>query len=165
MALGWSCSVVNDPYGTTGSTPSCQYLPPIQGSAGGVLCSPAIVKWKWNTRIQQNGRSHIKEFSDIVSIWKLIFLNRRQAVLEYHTGKLTVSANPEKLKDNMGQRLTSCDKPNFTIYRGHTTGSQWLWIPPQEASSSSIPMDYEPVVPAHHHRGLVDPANLWIGSQ
>jgi hypothetical protein len=34
-------------------------------------------------------------------------------------------------------------------------------IPPQGASGSSIPVDWEPVVLAHHHRELAVPANLW----
>jgi hypothetical protein len=33
-------------------------------------------------------------------------------------------------------------------------------IPPQGASGSSIPVDWEPIVLAHHNRDLVVPAKL-----
>jgi hypothetical protein len=41
-------------------------------------------------------------------------------------------------------------------------GASGSGIPPQGASGSSIPVDWEPVVQAHHHRELVLPANLWM---
>jgi hypothetical protein len=44
-------------------------------------------------------------------------------------------------------------------------GASGSGIPPQGASGSSIPVDWESVVLAYHHRELIFPANLWIGSQ
>jgi hypothetical protein len=43
-----------------------------------------------------------KEFSVTVSILRLIILSREPAVLAYHPGKLTVSANPGKLRRQPG---------------------------------------------------------------
>jgi hypothetical protein len=62
----------------------------------------------------------------------------------YHPAELRVSANLGKLRRQPGQGLTTCEKPTFTIYRGH------FW---------------EPVALAYHHRQLGVLACMWIGSQ
>jgi hypothetical protein len=41
-------------------------------------------------------------------------------------------------------------------------GASSSGIPPQGASGSSIPVDWEPVILAHHHRELAVSANPWM---
>jgi hypothetical protein len=56
---------------------------------------------------------------------KLILLSREPAVLAYHLGELTVSANLGMLRRQLwGQGLTSFEKPTSFICRGHLLGRQ-----------------------------------------
>jgi hypothetical protein len=89
----------------------------------------------------------------------LILLTGEPAVLAYHTGELTESANLGKLRRQLGQRLTSFEKPTFTFI---SLGASRSGIPPQGAGGSSKPAAWEPIVLAYHNRELVVPANLWM---
>jgi hypothetical protein len=88
----------------------------------------------------------------------LILLSSEPAVLAYHLGELTVSANPGKLRRQPGAGTTPVVRnlpSSFIKVTSLGARASSAGIPPQGASSASKPVDWESVVLAYHHKELV----------
>jgi hypothetical protein len=76
-----------------------------------------------------------------------------------------ISQSREAEKTTEGRDLPVVRNPHLPLKEVISVEAGGSGMPPQGASCSWIPVDWELVVLAYHNREFVVPADLWIGSQ